>query len=96
MNLVFGVRGKLTHVESEKAVKLAFYCKPIAELFAQTFGRYSRTRSLPLGFGISLMIYWWAWYGDIGMAMEAKETNSTNSRLHRQHWQDRYELSCSV
>jgi intein/homing endonuclease len=47
MNLVFGVRGKLTHVESEKAVKLAFYCKPIAELFAQTFGRYSRTRSLP-------------------------------------------------
>jgi intein/homing endonuclease len=50
MNLVFGVRGKLTHVESEKAVKLAFYCKPIAELFAQTFGRYSRTRSLPTWF----------------------------------------------
>jgi hypothetical protein len=50
MNLVFGVRGKLTHVESEKAVKLAFYCKPIAELFTQTFGRYSVARSLPTWF----------------------------------------------
>jgi hypothetical protein len=47
---VFGLRGRRTCQGAERAIKVEFYCKPIAEFLAQTFGRDSGTKSLPAWF----------------------------------------------